>query len=533
MLNWLIKRNKSSETKNENQEAQEKPKESLTLSGDFRADVQFLKKLFDRSSDVVFRELFVCGGYNGTLIFVEGLVDALRVDQDVISPLINGKAQLEEGFSADAKVEDVLAKLQRNVISACQTHLEGKLDKVTDSITSGDTVLLLDGSTEAIIISIRKWETRSIDESPSEPVIRGPRDGFTECLRTNTSMIRRRLKTPKLKMEALKVGELSNTDVVIVYLEGIVQENILNEVRERMGHIQIDAVLESGYIEELIEDNTYSIFPQVLNTERPDRVAAALLEGRVGILIDNTPFALVVPITFFGMLQSSEDYYQRYMISTATRWLRYWLSFSALTFPSIYIAVTTYHQEMVPTNLLLSIAASREAVPFPAIIEAFLMELAFEGLREAGIRMPRPVGQAVSIVGALVIGQAAVQAGIVSATLVIVVSFTGIASFIFPSYSQGIAVRLLRFPLMILAGTLGLYGILLGLLVICIHLLKLRSFGTPYLAPLAPLSFSGLKDTLVRAPWWSMSKRPKQVANPGNRRRMRSHLRPHPPKQED
>ncbi|MEK8127195.1 spore germination protein [Paenibacillus filicis] len=503
------------------------------LSGAFEADAQFFKTTFDRSTDIVFKELLVCDMYQGLIIFIDGLVDASIIDEDVILPLLKSGSPLNEGYSSDEYDRNVLNFIQKNIISASQTKLEGELKQLTEAIASGDTVFILEGSTDALLISIRKKGSRSVEESPSEPVIRGPREGFTENLRTNTSMIRRRLQSSKLKIEALKIGEISNTDIVMVYVDGIVEESMLTELRERLGRIRIDAVLESGYIEELIEDNPYSVFPQTLSTERPDRVAAAILEGKIGIMIDNTPFALIVPITFMGLLQSPEDYYQRYMISTATRWLRYWLAIIALTFPSIYIAVTTFHQEMVPTNLLLSIAASREAVPFPAIIEAFLMELAFEGLREAGIRMPRPVGQAVSIVGALVIGQAAVQAGIVSATLVIIVSFTGIASFIFPTYSLGIAARLLRFPLMLLAGNLGLYGIFLGLLVICIHLLKLRSFGVPYLAPLAPFSFSGLKDSLVRAPWWNMIKRPVHEAQPGNLQRMRRHLKPQPPEQQD
>ncbi|RXZ81685.1 spore germination protein [Paenibacillaceae bacterium] len=491
-------------------------KDNAILSGNFQSDTDYFRTLFDRSADIVFKELIVGESYNGTIIFVDGLVDLSLIDKDIITPLLISKKQLEEGLRAEINAEKTMqAVLQKQMTSVYLTSLESRIDKITEAVTSGDSVLLLEGSNEAIIFGVRKRESRAVEESPSEPVIRGSREGFTENLCTNTSLIRRRLQTPKLKIEAIKVGEISRTDVLLVYLDDIVQEGVLNEVRQRLGKIKIDGILDSGYIEELIEDSNFSAFPQILSTERPDRVAAAILEGRVGIIIDNTPFALVVPITFLGLMQSSEDYYQRFMISTATRWLRYWLTFIALTFPSLYIAVTTFHQEMVPTNLLLSIASSREAVPFPAIVEAFLMELTFEGLREAGIRMPRPVGQAVSIVGALVIGQAAVQAGIVSTTLVIVVSFTGIASFIFPTYSLGLAIRLLRFPLMCLAGVMGLYGIFLGLLAICIHMLNLRSFGIPYFAPVAPFSREGLKDTLARVPWPMMLKRSKRSVNKG------------------
>ena len=255
----------------------------------------------------------------------------------------------------------------------------------------------------------------------------------------------------------------------------------------RLKRIEIDGILESGYIEEMIEDNPYSPFPQIMTTERPDIACSNLLEGRAVILVEGTPFSLIAPISFFSLIQSHEDYYQRFMIGTIIRWLRYLFLGVSLLFPSLYVAILTFHQEMVPAQLLLSMAASREAVPFPAIVEALLMEIAFEALREAGVRLPKQIGSAVSIVGALVIGQAAVQAGLVSAPMVIIVAITGISSFMIPRYVAGIAIRMLRFPIMLLAATLGLLGIMMAIIAIAIHLCTLRSFGVPYLAPLAPL----------------------------------------------
>jgi spore germination protein KA len=331
-------------------------------------------------------------------------------------------------------------------------------------------------------------------------------------------MIRRRLKTTKLKFESIKVGKLSKTEVVITYLDSIAQQSIVEEVRSRLHEINIDAIEDSGYILEFIEDNPYSLFPQVLQTERPDRVVGSLLEGRIGIIVENSPFALIVPVTFFQMMNSPEDYYGRFIMTSFIRFIRYLFLLVALLFPAIYIAVTTFHHELLPTNLLFSVAASREKVPFPAVIEALLMEITFEALREAGLRLPRPIGSTVSIVGALVIGQAAVEAGIVSAPLVIVVSTTGIASFMFPSYPLTGAIRLLRFLMIFLAATLGFYGILLGVLFILVHLVQLRSFGVPYLSPIAPFNFNNLKDIFVRAPWWKMNERPEQV---GKRNLMR------------
>lgn len=508
MLKWLFSNKKSNRPYKNTSRAPDLSGCSGVISGNLDTDLPYFQNVFDRASDVIFKELMVCGKYRGCIIFVDGIIDVSLVDKHVISPLLDGQNALDSS-PEQPRSHNLQAMLEKRVVSACQTTLESDLQAVAAAIAGGETALILEGASHALLFAMKDRDARSVEEAPSEPTVRGPREGFTEKLRTNTALLRSRLKTTRLKLEPLTVGEISHTEVLIVYLDGVVKEELLEEVRRRLGTIKMNGVLESGYIEEWIEDKTFSPFPQMLSTERPDRVAAALMEGKVAIMIDNTPFVLVLPISLLGLLQSPEDYYQRYLFSTATRWLRYWLAFIALTLPSLYIAVTTFHQEMVPTNLLLSIASSREAVPFPAIVEVLLMEITFEGLREAGIRMPRPVGQAVSIVGALVIGQAAVQAGIVSAILVIIVSFTGIASFIFPAYSLGIAARLLRFPLMCLAGTLGLYGIFLGLLVICIHLLRLRSFGEPYLVPVSPLSFSRLKDTLIRAPWRTLALRRK------------------------
>jgi spore germination protein KA len=258
----------------------------------------------------------------------------------------------------------------------------------------------------------------------------------------------------------------------------------------------------------MIVDNPYSLFPQVITTERPDRAAAALAEGRVVLITDTTPFALILPATLAMLLQSPEDYYHPHGISTAIRWLRYLAFIISVAASPLYVAVTTFHQEMIPFKLLLSVAAAREGVPLPAVLEAIVMEGVFELLREAGIRLPRPVGQAVSIVGALVIGEAAVTAGVVSPLMVIVVATAGIASFATPSYELAIPLRILRFPLMVLAGSLGLFGLTAGLLAVLIHLSGLRSFGVPYLAPLAPLKFGEWKDVLWRAPLWMMHTRP-------------------------
>ncbi|MCD9022871.1 spore germination protein [Cohnella silvisoli] len=525
-LGWVIRLLTASRRYKKSSIQKRDPRKSEPLSGAFALDIEHLKSIFDRSSDIVYREFNIGRMQKGVLIFLEGLVNLKMIDEDILKPLLEyGKSMPQP---SNLRLKDMEKLLQDQIISVAQVNRGESFQEIVDYVLSGDTALLIEGASKAFFFSTKEWEKRSVEEPATEAVIRGPREGFTENLRTNTSLIRRRLKTPQLKMEGLTVGRLSKTEIVITYLDGIVDEAIVTEVRERIGRIDIDAILESGYIEEWIEDNPYSVFPQVQNTERPDKVVGHLLEGKVGIIIDNTPFALIVPVTFFDMMQASEDYYQRYFVSTAIRWLRYMFVVTALLLPSLYIALLTFHQEMLPTNLLLSVAASRETVPFPAIVEAMLMEVSFEGLREAGVRLPRPVGQAVSIVGALVIGQAAVQAGLVSAPMVIVVSITGIASFTMPSFSQSIAIRLLRFPMMVAAGTLGIYGVLMGTLIILIHMTRLRSFGVPYMSPAAPLQFSDLKDVLIRMPWWGMVERPEQTGKK-NPQRMKNRFRPDPP----
>ncbi|MEV5025261.1 spore germination protein [Paenibacillus sp. LPE1-1-1.1] len=491
------------------------------LTGVLQEDFQMVKDKFDRSVDFSYREFEIYDTHKAVVFYLDGLINLDRIDMNILTPLVS---------SNDITLQSpiVLQDIEKKILSASVASGES-LQEIMDHVLSGGTALLVDGVAQALLISEKSWEKRSVEEPTTEVVIYGPREGFTEDIRTNVSLVRRRLKTAQLKMESIKLGELSQTEIIITYLEGIADHSILKEVRSRLDQISIDAIEDSGYIIELIEDNPYSVFPQVLQTERPDRLVGNILEGRIGIMVDNTPFALIVPITFFQLMNSTEDYYEHFILASTIRCLRYFFIFVALLFPSIYVAVTSFHQELLPTNLLFSVASARESVPFPVFIAALLMEISFEALREAGLRLPRAIGGTISIVGALVIGQAAVQAGIVGAPLVIVVSITGIASFMFPSYSLTGAIRLLRFPMMFLAAFLGMYGILLGVFLILSHLVRLQSFGVPYLSPLAPFNFSDLKDVFVRVPWWAMKKRPSDTGKK-NPLRMGRWLRPQPQK---
>lgn len=322
----------------------------------------------------------------------------------------------------------------------------------------------------------------------------------------NTAILRRRLKDPHLTFESLFLGRRARKEVIICYLRGVTNPDLVNEVRRRLQKIDIDDPIESGYVENYIQDNPYSPFPQVQNTERPDRVEGALLEGRVAILIDGTPFSLIVPVTFPMLMQSPEDYYDRWIPASLIRMLRTLALFFALFLPALYVALVSYHQGLIPTKLAISIAGTREGVPFPTIVEAMFMEITIELLREAGLRLPKPVGQAVGIVGGLVIGQSAVEAGIVSPIMVIVVALTAISSFAFPQYPAAIAIRLLRFGMMLAASIFGLYGIILVFVLITSHVVRLKSFGINYAAPYVPNRVYTWKDLFLRLPLQTLLK---------------------------
>ena len=371
---------------------------------------------------------------------------------------------------------------------------------------------------------------RGVTEPNSQTVVRGPRESFSENIRVNTALIRRRVKDPNLWIEPKTIGVRSKTSVELMYIHGVVDDQVLDELRQRLDRIDIDGILDSGHVEELIQDTGFSVFPTILNTERPDVTAAALLEGRVAILVDGSPFVLVVLALFMQFFHSPEDFTQRVGFASFVRLLRYFSAAIALLMPALFIAITTFHPNMLPPPLLISLAAQREGVPFPTFIEAMLMEIAFEILREAGLRMPRSIGSAISIVGAMVIGTAAVEAGFISAAIVIIVSITAIASFVTPVYDMGFAIRLMRFGFMVLAAVFGLFGITIGLIALVLHLCGRRSFGVPYLTPMAPFNWSGQKDAIIRLPIWMMRNRPRLISrqNPVRQQPM-ADAKPKPP----
>ncbi|MGO4546686.1 spore germination protein [Paenibacillus sp. 2TAB23] len=465
------------------------------LSQNIVENERIFKIMFQDCSDVVFRELTINEKNKLLMIYVDGMIDTETFVSNVLKPLIY--EGVPQGLGA---IDSIAFMCEQKLFSVMQITKLSEFEATAEHILKGSIAILADGEDAACLANIRQIETRSIEESSAEPTLRGARESFTENLRTNTSLIRRRITTPKLKMKSVTIGTLTKTDVVIAYIEGVVQPQLLEEIEYRVSQIETKAILESGYIEESIEDSHFTPFPQMLNSERPDVISAGLLEGKVAILTDCTPFALLVPMTFWTGLHAPDDYYERALYVFMTRLLRFIFICLGVISSALYIALTNYHQEMVPTKLMISIASLRENAPFPTVIEVFMMEVIFEGLREAGIRLPRTIGPLVSIVGALVIGEAAVSAGIISAPIVIVVSFAGIASFIVPRYRFGFPLRMLRFPLLFLSGMFGLFGLAAGMIAILIHLTRLSPFGTPYLTPVAPLVNGWLKDWLARSP---------------------------------
>ena len=495
------------------------PESKDPLTQDFNDKMEKIHSTFAKSSDVVIRE-FQIGKrkrIKAAIIYTDGLADTTTIQDVIMESLMTEESHLDLP-SEQLDPATIVDWVKNNILTMGNVVEVRDYETLYTTVLSGGTIILIEGVTQVLAASTQGWVDRGVQEPGSQTVVRGPRESFSESLRVNTALVRRKIKDSALYCESKQIGRITKTSVAVMYIKGIVTDSIVTEVHERLDRIDIDGILEGGYIEELIQDETFTPFPTVFNTERPDTVAACLLEGRVAIVVDGTPFVLVVPSLFIQNFQAAEDYYQRADISTLLRLLRITCLGISLLGPSFYIAVTTYHQEIFPTQLLINLAAQREGVPFPAFVEALIMEVTFEILREAGIRMPRAVGQAVSIVGALVLGQAAVEAGIISASMVIVVSITAIANFVFPAYSMAIAIRMLRFGMMFLAATFGLYGVTIGLLALLLHLNSLRSFGIPYMAPFSPFIADDQKDALFRFPIWGLFSRPRLINQKNSKR---------------
>ena len=440
--------------------------------------------------DVSLRRIKTAHGQDVGIFYIDGLVSKETIQDNVVRPIV------EPHFRKERLLCETIENLHKMVLSACDVTVEREMGMCLTSLLSGDTLLFLQGADAALVIQTRGWKSRGIPEPKTQNSVRGPMEAFCETLLFNTALLRRKIKSPNLRFEMLKIGAQTRTDVCIAYLEGTAKPELLGMVRRRLKKINVDYILESGHIEQLIEDHKYSLFPTVGNNEKPDIVAAKLLKGRVAVFVDGTPFVLTVPLLFVENFHTAEDYYTRPYYANMLRILRILSYIITLCLPAAYIALVNFHPEMIPQKLLYTIMKAKDGIPFPSELEVFLMLMLYEILREAVLRLPTPVGSTVGIVGGLIIGEAAVSAGIVGGPVVVVAAVTFMTSAAVNPTMDSTA--LLRLILLVLAGFMGIFGILLGIFGIFAHLCSLKSFGVPYMMPISPVSKQGAKDAVIR-----------------------------------
>lgn len=519
--------------------------QKVELAYDLKQNRQTLAKILrvPQNKDAVFRSLTIGTSppVKALLVFIDGITNSQVQNLAVLQPLMllsgifdkctavqsttigqsvaGSRASKKEtgehnhyaggGAGSQDKpcYKDLFDRVKEALVPNNQVSTAHTFARVVEDILNGNTVLLIDGYNQALLLETKGWHYRSVSTPQVEAVIRGPQEAFTEQIRVNTSLVRKIIHRPSLVTEFIKVGNSAPMQCAVMYLDDLANPDLVREVKRRLESVHGDFVHETGLLEQMIEDSPWHMVPQVLSTERPDRVSASLLEGQVAILIDGNPFVMVVPCTFFSLMQAPEDAYIRWPLGSFVRVIRYVGLFLALLLPAHYVAIIAYHQEFIPTDLLLAITGAREKVPFPSIVEVLVMELSFELIREAGIRIPGTVGTTLGIVGALILGQAAVAANIVSPILIIVVAVTALGSFAIPNYSFSLTIRVLRFFYIFLASLAGLLGILVGFFVHVGAMATLKSFGAPFLAPVAPVTRKG-SDYLLRGPAWRQESSP-------------------------
>lgn len=493
-----------------NNENTNETKEQIKLTKQIQENIQQIQNAFKNDETLVVRKLKTPVVGECCIIYIDGMVNNKLVNEDVIRPLLEFHPKHEESVTLEV--------IQDQVMLSDSVDRTSEHEELVQAIVYGDTILLMDGYDEALILNTKGWTIRSVSEPENEKVLRGPREGFTESIMTNLTLVRRRIRTSDLKMEFETFGTRTNTKACICYLDSIVNKGVLEELKKRIHMFSIDGTLDSNYINEFIKDSPYSPFKTIGISEKPDAVAGKLLEGRVALFLDGSPNVITVPYLFAENFQSDEDYYLSYYFASMNRILRYIAFIFSTSVPAIYVALTTFHQEMLPLALTMSISKARQGVPFPTVIEMIIMLIVFEMLRESGARMPGTMGQALSIVGALVMGQAAVSAKIVSAPMIIIVAVTGICGVMLPRVKG--ATIFLRFIFLAMASFFGLYGYMFGALGLMIHLYSMSSFGIPIMNSTYTTSLQDKKDIMVRAPWWFMKKRPKYLSQ--NARRQES-----------
>lgn len=492
---------------------------SVPFSKNLDQNIKRLETLFDRCDDMVQKrvELERQGGTIAIyIIYVDGMTDNDMIEGTIIRPLV-------WEWRNTTATGSIWEQFLQHEVETVDIQEEQQFGNAITTMLKGNTMILVDGYDKAMMVSSKRLPVRSISESESEAVMRGPRDSFNESLRTSTALVRRRIRDPRFKVEQGSVGERSKTDYALLYMEDLVQEGLVEQTKQVILQYDIDALYDSGMLEHLMDTKWYSPFPRIQSTKRPDKVAASVLEGRVAIVVDNSPEDLIVPATFNTFFQAADNYYNRWSVASFARILRYVAAIVAIGLPGFYIAITSFHAEVLPTDLLLAIAQACSSITFLVVVEVLIMELEFELLREAGIRLPGQMGNTIGVVGGLIVGQAAVDAGLVSTIVVIVVALTAIASFAIPSEAFASAFRLLKFYLIICSALFGLYGFVLGMLMVAIHLSNLTSYGVPYMMPAVSAGacdYDDAKDFILRLPIFKMRNRP-IFTKKSERKRMR------------
>lgn len=470
------------------------------LSGNLDEDIALFKEIFKKDCVLRIKRIKArkCEVMNCALVYMDGMVDSEQLNDAVIEPIL----------STDIKnsSSDIVDFIENQVLYARDVKELQNVADIISGILYGEALLLIDGSKTGLNIDVKGWKTRGISEPQDERVLKGPREGFEEAALLNIAMLRRKLQTPDFCTEPLRVGRRTGTMVFICYLDSLTDSAMLEELKKRIKKIDIDGILDSNYIAELIRDHKYSFFKTNGSTERPDVIAAKLLEGRIAVVVDGTPVVITFPYLFSENFQSDEDYYQNFLVSSIGRMLRYFCFFLAVSIPAVFIAVTTFHRELLPTSLAIAVAQLRGGVPFSPFTECLLMIIVFEILKETGARMPQSLGHALGIVGGLVVGQAAVDARIISTPMLIVIALSGISGLMIPKLNG--AVFYYRFIFLFLGVFLGLFGYIIGISGMVIHILSLNSLGVDYTSALRRGDYQSLKDTFWRTCWKGMLKRP-------------------------
>ncbi|WP_020063243.1 spore germination protein [Bacillus sp. 123MFChir2] len=486
--------NPKSFSRSDNTHFQEKNIEDSLLDADLSKNIAELQELFCQAPDLVIRRFQMPGdGLEAALVYLSGLTDKQLIQKHVLTPL------MDSGYDVNKEIPIPLGHIE----------MINTWSRIENAILGGDSVLLIHGQRTAHQLDTKGWPQRNIEDTHNEISLKGAHQSFVETGSQNVAMIRRYIPHREFMVKEIIIGMRSKTRISILYLKDVASEDVLKELETRIQGVTVDAIASSGELIEFIEDNPYSPFPQFMLTERPDVAVSHILQGRFVAVVDHSPNVLIAPTNFISFFQGVDDYGTRWLVASFIRILRFIAFMIALFLPASYVAFISFNFEVIPVELYLSIAESRTRVPFSPVMEALLMEMTLEMMREGALRLPTPIGQTVGIVGGIIIGQAAVQAGIVSNIMIIVVAVTAIASFIIPNYDMGAAVRLLRFPMMISAALFGIVGIVIGWMTLVAHLISLESLGTPYGTPLAPFRFADMKDAFIRFPLWTMKNRPK------------------------